>query len=63
MNENKLNITDKEIQSIGLKLVEASPTAEMVDIYVYKNNVYIHASFADGTNRNADVPLLKEVDG
>ena len=61
MSENKLNITDKEIQSIGLKLVEASPTAEIVDIYIYNNNVYLRATFTDGTCRAADVPLLKEV--
>lgn len=63
MSENKLCVADKDLQAIGLKLVEFAPTAETVDVYVYANTVWLRASFKDGTSRTADVPLLKEVDG
>ena len=63
MNEIKLNISDKDIQTIGLKLVEAAPKASTVMLWVSGDMVYLKASFEDGTGRDADVPLLKEVDG
>lgn len=60
MND-KLNITNKELQAIGLKLVEVAPSAEIVDVYIYNYTVNIRASYKDGSSRWADVPLLKEV--
>lgn len=59
--DKNLNITNKELQAIGLRLVEVAPSAEIVDVYIYGNTVNIRASYKDGSSRWADVPLLKEV--
>ena len=63
MSENKLSITDKDLQEIGLKLVEAAPTAKTVMVWVSGDKVYLTSTYNDGSGRDADVPLLKEVNG
>lgn len=58
-----INLTDKELQTLGLKLVEAAPDAETIQVWIINNNVEVSAHYPDGTMRRHDAPLPKEVDG
>lgn len=57
-----IKITDKELQQIGLRLVEAVPAATFLELTVVNKSVYLRARYTDDTSRTRDVPLLKEVE-
>lgn len=57
-----INISDKELQQIGLRLVEAAPEAKHIELTIVGDNVYLKTRYLDGTARENQVPLLKEVE-
>ena len=60
MKEIKLN--DKELQKIGLRLIEAAPDAKYIELTIAADHVYLKTRYKDDTARENQVPLLKEVE-
>lgn len=57
-----INISDKELQQLGLRLVEAAPEAPFLELTVVNKSVYFKARYKDESSREHSVPLLKEVE-
>ena len=57
----KLDISKKELQEIGLKLIGAAPTAKYMEINCYSNSINFRVTYPDESSQQISVPLLKEV--
>lgn len=57
-----ITISDKELQQIGLRLVEAAPEAKYIELTIMGDNVYLKTRYKDDTARENQVPLLREVE-
>lgn len=57
----ELNITEKELQEIGLKLIAAASDADYIELYIYANEVHLRKKNKAQCERAMSVPLLKKV--